>query len=263
MNVFKKILLILFLTNIVNLNTFAQQPKTAKAYFEKKSIVGIIVVTHLGYDEKVKTGPSGRYYFGAIAALFSTLSHDLHTTHINNGKYDNALKLIEPEITPQKRLSDLYTSIYMDQGKTVILIDEKFNERELEYFVKPTQQIKHYYEKDLRFLRELYKVDELLIVNMDYGVRVHKSYLLRNVELKRSSYSRISATLVNLNDNSIIIKTSSLSKKRLNIRWNVPPAYALLNSTIKNTIDIAISDQWRHYDWNAVKEAKEPYDPVY
>ncbi|HSZ71661.1 MAG TPA: hypothetical protein VK750_03225 [Cytophagaceae bacterium] len=230
-------------------------------------MVGIIIVSHIGYDEEIKTGPSGSSYFGAIGAFGSALAHDLHTTHINNGKYDNALKAIEPEINPSKRLSDLYTSIYIDAGKTVIPIDIKLNERELEYFIKPTTFRKNYYEKDLRFLRESYKVDELLIVNMEYGVYAYKSYITRNAERNRSGYSTTRATLIDLNDNSIIIKTSSSAKTKLHKEWDMPPSYDLLKKTIKTSIDLTIANQWNQYDdWRSVKEAKRTrkiYDPVY
>lgn len=262
---FKQLLTLPFLILVVT-NAFAQSPQDADAYFKKPSVVGIIIVSAIAYDERVKTGPSNNSYFGGIGAATSTLSNQSHNTHFHYGKYDSALASIDPYINPSKRLSDLYLSLYTEKGKTVIPLALQLDERELEYFMKPSDSRKNYFEKDLRFLREQYNIDELLIVKMEYGVYVYKSYVTRNLERLRFGYARAKSLLIDLHDNSIVIKTSVSENVKLTKAWNTPPNYELLKSTVKTAIDVTITEQSNQYDWKSVKEEKKKkdvYDPIY
>jgi len=190
-------------------------------YFQSEKKVGIIQVTN---DINIfKEGSQGLL--------------DMALTPGN--KYKEPLDIVDKEINPEIKISELYQEIFNTNNKSLKIIDATIDFDNLEKFQKPESE-KDFYKFDLRDLKTKYNIDELLLVYVNYGLLI--SYY-GFIETGRLGYCQISSEIINLDDNSLIYKNQSISRETMKGKWNTPPQYENLTNTIKKAIDNSIQQE--------------------
>jgi hypothetical protein len=159
-------------------------------------------------------------------------------------KYDGALKTIEPLTNPTDTLRKFYVDLYEERHKQVIVINESIDSGVVK-FKGPKESGRYYFINDLRPLQNKFKVDQLLIVSVDYGLVTGGPL---GMEMNRMCFSVINSNLVNLRDNSLIVKTKS-DDIELIYEWNTPPGYEELKLGIKHALSNAIKAESKKYKW--------------
>jgi len=171
---------------------------------------------------------------GGIAGAAITSAIDAATSP--KRKYDSALKVLGPQLNPRDRLRQIYISQLEPKGKIVIPMDSGLKKNEIQKFQAPDTE-KKYYPIDLRFLRDKYQMDELMLVSIYYGMHSHFSY---GMETWRAGRARILVEIINLNDNSIIYKDYAINTTRFAGEWDTPPDYLNIKNAISKSIDEVI-----------------------
>lgn len=149
-------------------------------------------------------------------------------------KYQEPLRIIDENIQPFQEIFNTYEAIYKRKGKELIILDGGINFDAWKRFPTNTgASNKKYYKYDLRHLKEKYDIDELLLVDVKYGVLVNYYSF---AEIGRYGYCNISSIIVDLSDNSLQYKNASEVSKQVKGKWKTPPKYEKL----QNGIDAAI-----------------------
>ena len=165
-------------------------------------------------------------------------------------KYDKPLRIIEPELNPTERFKKLYIDAFSAKGKEIIVLNERLDKKRLDSLpkakiVKPNSESeKVYYKKDLRFLKQKYGIDEVLIVHIQYGVSSEFSYA---IETSRNAQTYVHPEIVSVKDNSILFRNNYKIKQPLQRNWDVPPDYEMLKKCIQATIDRAFIEEQKKY----------------
>lgn len=204
--------------NLSHSVTYGQKLKNNKTYFTTPSKVGLYVKVSL---QNSKTAGSG----GLLGAVISSAG--------SSGKYDEPLRVLDPQLNPLGRFEEFYKATYSAKGKTVMTVRENLDSVELKEFEDPSAAGKKYYKKDLRFLKENLNIDEILIVFVEYGIRGIYSY---GIETNRVGEATVQTQVINLSDNSYIMKESSRAYEDVAGKWNTPPGY----ESVKNSLQTAI-----------------------
>lgn len=194
-------------------------------YFQSEKRVGIILIKN-----DITTFKEGSQ--GALDHLLTL-----------GNKYREPLEIVDKEINPNIIISELYQEIFKSNSKQLQTIDESINFKNLEKFQKPESE-KIFHKYDLRYLKPKLEIDELLLVNVNYGLIINYYSI---IEIGRMGYCKISSEIINLDDNSIIYKNQSISKETMKGKWKTPPLYENLKNTIKKAIDNSIQQEKSKY----------------
>lgn len=89
---------------------------------------------------------------------------------------------------------------------------------------------KKYHKHDLRNYKEKYKVDEIFLVTIKHGV--HVSYY-GVIELDKKGYTNISCEIIDLTDNSYMLKENINSLEKIIGKWNE-------GDNLKNAINVTL-----------------------
>ena len=154
----------------------------------------------------------------------------------NKNKYDEPLMAVDPRLDPEKKFMRMYLDIFKSKGKKIVVIEDSFTERQYPEFEKPDRD-KDYYKYDLRSLKEKYKVDELMIVIIDYGLFQNYSGM---IEMGKGGYSHVVSNIINLNDNSLIYKGETWGNGKLKSKWDNPPDYEFLREAVDAAINQSV-----------------------
>ena len=179
-------------------------------------------------------GAVGGIVGGAMSGVASGAMNSGGTA---NPKYTEALNIISPEVNPNGRLKKYFTNYLENKGKTVTVVENKFEKGALKKFEAPNKK-KKYSKIDFRFLADTYQLDELLIVNVQYGLHSDYSY---GIETGTYANTSIIVEIVNLKDNSILYKDYVTVGAALNKDWNTPPEYMSLKSSISKSVYDAVA----------------------
>jgi hypothetical protein len=238
MNKYKVFGLVFFMTLVAITNCLSQSIKKNPTYFKTPSKVGLLVIVNPIECDKVSHA-SG---FGAIGGALSAALSSPHKKE--HSKYDSAFAVIEPQIDPSQKAKTFYSDIYTSKGKQIVLV-EPISSDKLVKFIEPKDGNKKYFKQDLRFLHDQYQIDEVLIVDFHYGVRAGYSYGIENSRLGMTS---IDSKIINLSDNSIVIKESTDALERIHGGWKTPPAYENLKNAIAKAIEDALTREKEKYN---------------
>ena len=158
---------------------------------------------------------------------------------INTGyKYKPVLDDVHQNMNPKQQLIDLYKNILSSKGKEVVLITENFDHKTATKFKKPENAgEKKFANYDFRTLKNKYGVDEVLFVDVNYGIMV--SYYSM-IETGRSAYIFTRSEIVNLNDNALLLGNTNIQSNVIKGKWNTPP-YENVKNNIKIIIDKTIA----------------------
>ena len=186
-----------------------------KSYYNEESRLGILyVINELGM---AKEGSQGLL--------------DMALTP--GAKYKKPLEKIEKSINTSEKVRKLYTDIFTEKGKIIIELDD-IPIKDYSKFIKPNNTGgKKYHKYDLRKIKDDYEVDELLIIDVNFGILV--SYY-GFIELDKNGYCNIKSELVNLQDNSYLYKNNSLTRNDIDGGWNNPPEYESLSKSINESV---------------------------
>src|SRR5579871_3706033 len=201
----------------------AQKLKNATEYLQKKSRVGILLQTSIDHREKL--GSHGGLVSVAMSASSSKKA----------SKYDAPLKFVEPQVDPRAKLVTLYTNVLSKKGKEVVALNLNIDSLKLKEFEKPKDKVK-YFEQDLRFLKDKFALDEILVVVVDYGLKITYSY---GMEIRRDGLCDIKSDMVDLATNSIIYKEFTHVTSHIHGDWDTPPQYENLKACIVEAVDEA------------------------
>ena len=215
-----KKLFLLSLLSLFFISCQIQVPLSAD-YWTNTSKVGIMV----------NVNPAAKFRQGSQGLL------DLALT--SGDKYQPVLANIDKTMNPQQDLINMYTEILKSKGKEVVLIDEKFDAKTAPKFDKSNaDKSKKYSNYDFRALKSKYGVDEVLFVNVNYGMMI--SYYSM-IETGRAAYTYFDTRLVNLTDNSLYLANDNVQMTPIKGKWDVPPAYENVMTNMKATIDKAMT----------------------
>ena len=214
-----KLKLIILITASLLLTSCATKIPLSKSYFNSGKKVGII---------QIKNNITN-YKQGSQGLL------DMAVTPGN--KYKEPLKIVDKEIIPTEKINKLYNSIYSSKGIELIMIDEKIDFDRLNRFTKPKKSKKKYYKYSIMHLKKKYDIDELLLVDVKYGIMV--SYY-GFIETGRFGYCQIASEIINLDDNSYLYKDVSVSNEVIKGKWKNPPKYEKLKTSIDRAINKSI-----------------------
>lgn len=207
-------------------------------YMNSPSRIGLFIETKIE-----STGSSSGLGFGVVGALVSASMQP-------RSKYDLALVAIEPYINPKEKIKQLYLESFSNRGKTITVIDEKIDANQLKEFQAPNSS-KKYFKKDLRYLKEKYQIDELLIVTVRYGMYARYKY---GIETARYGKAYILPEIIDLKDNSILYKDVTKELTDIQGKWDTPPRYENLQSGISASIEKVIELEREKYRQNISSE---------
>ena len=188
-------------------------------YFQKPSKVGILV--NFTEPQKFREGSQGLL--------------DLAVT--SGDKYQPLLDVAKNEIDRKNELIAIYSETLKAKGKEVVVIDENFDYKTAAKFKGDKVEGKKYGTYDMRYLKEKYNVDDIVFVNVNWGVII--SYYSM-VETGRAGYALISNRVVNLNDNSLYFSNDNPQAVVIKGKWNTPPNFDNAKSKIEEALNKAI-----------------------
>ena len=173
-------------------------------YLNKPSKVGIFV--NVNDPQKFREGSQGLL--------------DLAVT--SGDKYQPMLDLAKEKITFKDELIAIYSETLKTRGKEVIIIDEKFDGKTAAKFKGDKIEGKKYSYYDLRSLKEKYGVDDVIFVNVNWGVII--SYYSM-IETGRAGYIYLDNNVVNTTDNTLYFAQNNVKMEIIKGKWNTPPNY--------------------------------------
>ncbi len=188
-------------------------------YLKKPSKVGVFV--NVNDPQKYREGSQGLL--------------DLAVT--SGDKYQPLLDLTKKEIDRKNDLINLYTETLNAKGKEVVVIDEIFDAKTAMKFKGDKVEGKKYYNYDMKYLKEKYGVDDVVFVNVSWGVII--SYYSM-IETGRSGYTYLENRVIDLKDNSLYYANDNVQTAIIKGKWNMPPNYDNAKSKIKESMDKAI-----------------------
>lgn len=192
------------------------QMPVSKEYLAKPSRVGVYI----------NSNPAQKYREGAQGLL------DLALT--SGDKYTPLLKIAEENYDPKVEMEQMYSDILSSKGKEVVLISEKFDPKTAPKFKGEKVEGKKYFNYDFRDLKSKYNVDEIIFVNLMWGVQV--SYYSM-IETGRSGFANFDTKIVNLDDNSLYLSNTNVQLVPIKGKWNTPPNYEIAEKAIKEALD--------------------------
>jgi hypothetical protein len=212
----KLLLLLICLVTFTNCSEKTLLPKT---YYDNSNKVGVLYII-----DSIKTTTTGDQSF-------------LESIITGNKRFKEPLNLINEKIKPNLEIKNLYSNIYNEKGKSLTEINYTLDVKRLNEFVKPAKSEKKYYRYDLRFLKSK-KIDELLIVKVEYGLLVSYDGL---IEDELFGNCKIESKIIDLNDNSIIFNDFSFFIEKIKGSWGEnSPEYTNLKNTILSAIQKTI-----------------------
>ncbi|WP_304343029.1 hypothetical protein [Chryseobacterium koreense] len=212
-NFYTVIALLLLLTSCQ-----VQVPMNAE-YLKKPSRVGLYV--NVSEPQKYREGSQGLL--------------DLALT--SGDKYQPVLDLAKKQLDPKQKLIDMYSEILRSKGKEVVIIDEKFDPKNVQKFKDEKAEGKKYSNIDFRPLKDKYQIDEVAFINLNWGLMI--SYYSM-IETGRAGYVNFDNRLVNLADNSLYFANDNMKNVPINGKWNVGPNYENAINKISETLNQAI-----------------------
>ena len=188
-------------------------------YLNKPSKVGIFV--HVNDPKKHREGSQGLL--------------DLAVT--SGDKYQPMLDLAKEKITFRDELISIYSESLKAKGKEVVIIDEVFDPKIAAKFKGDKAEGKKYSYYDLRNLKEKYGVDDVIFVNVNWGVLI--SYYSM-IETGRAGYIYLDNNVVNTADNTLYFAQNNVKMEIIKGKWNTPPNYENAFGKIADAVNKAI-----------------------
>ena len=207
------------LTALLVLTSCAVRVPLANEYWSKPSKVGVFV--NVNDPTKSRQGSQGILDYALTSG----------------DKYAPVLSKADEKLNPKTKLIAMYTDLLKAKGKEVVLINDAFDAKTAEKYKGSKVEGKKYSNYDFTYLKSKYNVDEVLFVNLNWGLMI--SYYSM-IETGRAGFAYFDTRLVNTTDNSLYLSNDNIQQTPLKGKWNVEPEYEAAVSNIGSTLDKAI-----------------------
>lgn len=166
---------------------------------------------------------------------FKSGSQGLLDMAISSGsKYKEALQSIGNQVNPRQVFENVITEKLQEKSKSFYLIEDFIDFKAFQKFDKPNTENKiKFYDRDLRSLKQKYDIDELIIVQVRYGLTI--SYY-GMIETGKGGSTNIDIDVLDLNDNSILLRDKLVELEVFKGKWDKPPYYTELKDNIEKTV---------------------------
>lgn len=209
---FKLIIYTLFIITLFSCVT--KVPMDANFYNEKK--VGVVI----------QVDSINRFKEGAQGLLDMAIS--------SGAKYKDALSYIGTQVNPEPHFRNSVIGKLDSKNKSYIFIEDKIDLASFAKFDKPEKDSKiKYFSKDIRSLKDKYNVDQLIIVNVRYGLTIGYYSM---IETGRGGSSYVSTDIIDLENNTILYKDLFVKTISFSGKWNTPPYYEKLKENIEQAV---------------------------
>ena len=195
--------------------------------FDINKKTGIIIING-GISTYIINSDANLAMFGMLGSLLSERGNAYESTE--GRRFKEALTVVEKRLNIKNIFLQTYKSIYNKKGIDVIKIKGKLTLEYLDPFKKPRRTKKKYSQYDFRFIKEKYNVEQLIVVDVKYG-------LLLNIN---NGICEFDTRIIDLEDNSLLYRNSSLGNIDVEGKWNTPPKYDNLYNAIRKAIENAI-----------------------
>lgn len=145
-------------------------------------------------------------------------------------KYKDPLKSIEKNINPKENTKLFLERVLNSKNKKYEFIDFVYKPKDFENFNYTSNESEYYFKKDLRALKNKLNVDELMFVNVNYGIMID---YYGAIEIGKQGYNATTISVVDLNDNKILFQDNVTSTENLKGKWNVAPFENMQNTINK------------------------------
>jgi hypothetical protein len=152
-------------------------------------------------------------------------------------RFTEPLKKVEPKFNLNEILKSEITNILNTKNKQFQFIEQKIDFQNLTKFEKPNSE-KKYSKKDFRNLKVSNNVDEILFVNVKYGILVSYSGF---IEVDKNGYVNITTEVIDLNDNSLMQQENFQTVAKMNGNWKKGEDFENLTNSIQNAINSSIT----------------------
>jgi len=153
----------------------------------------------------------------------------------SGAKYKEALSHIGTQVDPEPIFKDAILNKLDKKNKSYIFIEDKIDLTSFSKFDKPESDSKvKYYAKDLRSLKAKYNVDQLVVINVKYGLTIGYYSM---IETGKGGSSYVTTEVIDLQNNAILYRDTYVKTVPFRGKWDTPPHYERL----KENIDQAVS----------------------
>lgn len=150
-------------------------------------------------------------------------------------RFTEPLKKVEPKFNVQETLKSEITSILKEKNKDFVFIEQRLDYKNMAQFNKPNSD-KKYSKKDFRYLKAAHNVDEIMYINVKYGLLV--SYY-GMIELEKDGYVNVVSETVDLSDNSLLQQDNFQTVAKMDGNWKKGEDYENLRNAIQGAINNA------------------------
>lgn len=197
-----------------------------KDYYENGKKVGILIVVH-------NASMKSRAYNGASSILSKPQK-----------KYREAIQVVQDNINTDELIKKPFEAIfkYSFKNKDYMVLPDTINLDIFETFKGEKERKVPYFRKDVRSLKKKYSVDEILFIDVNYGLEVQHSGL---IEAERKCYCDIFTRIISTEDNQVYYSDISLEDYDIIGKWKTPPGYKEILYSVKRSIRRAVAVQKR------------------
>lgn len=156
----------------------------------------------------------------------------------HGSRFKEPLQKVAPKIEISQPLKNQITKILQAKNKQFTFVEDKVDYNSLLDFEK-TNSDKKYSKKDFRKFKLANNVDEILYINVRYGLLV--SYY-GVIETGKQGYSNINTEIVDLDDNSLLQRETIQTMSTIDGNWKDGDDYANLKTAIQNAVNNSITE---------------------
>jgi hypothetical protein len=150
-------------------------------------------------------------------------------------RFTEPLKKVEPKFNVKETLKAEITSILKEKNKDFVFIEQRLDYKNMIQFNKPNSD-KKYSKKDFRDLKAALNVDEVMYINVKYGLLVSYYGL---IELEKDGYVNVVTETVDLSDNSLLQQDNFQTVAKMDGNWKKGEDYENLRNAIQGAINNA------------------------
>lgn len=152
------------------------------------------------------------------------------------------LKEYEKEIALKEQIIKKLTKFFDKHNKKYVLLNETVNYTNFPMFkgrIKQTAGVKkRACEYDMRSLKTKYNIEEVMVINIEYGINEHQYNSYIGIT---DMYNTMASAIIDLNDNSLEMVKLKTSKINIGNYYKIedkkPEFLEQMNETIVSTLD--------------------------
>ncbi len=220
-------LIVLFFLFFVT-SSYAIQSYDNLSLLDKNKKTGIIIINEGISTYTISLGANSGM-FGMLGVLLSEKGNTYESGE--RKRFVEALTVVEKRLNVKNLFLQVYKTVFSEKGIDVIKLKGKLTLDYLDSFKKPRRSKKKKYSKyDFRFIKDKFNVEQLIVVDVKYGLLLDTKYGICEIETR----------IINLEDNSLLYRNSSLGNIDVEGKWKTPPEFDNLYNAIRKAIENAI-----------------------